>query len=164
MLPERKNPRLKNYDYGSKGAYFLTLCSKGKTNVFSQIVGRGILDAPEVRLTEYGKCVDDTIKYLSEHRNDIAVEKYVIMPNHLHLLVSIVGEKGGASGMPRPTNEMIPEFVSSLKRFTNKKCGVDLWQVGYHDHIVRDGADYSLRWRYIDDNPRRWTEDNYYCE
>jgi hypothetical protein len=54
--------------------------------------------------------------------------------------------------MPRPTNAMIPKLISSIKRFTNKQAGFDLWQTSYHDHIIRDEADYRRIWQYIDDN------------
>ena len=68
----------------------------------------------------------------------------------------------GASRMPRPTNQVIPMFVSSLKRFTNRKTGVDLWQKSYHDHIIRNEQDFLQVWQYIDDNPAQWLEDCYY--
>ena len=164
-LPKRKANRLTGYDYSGSGTYFLTLCSKRKQHLFSHIVGRGILDAPELQLTECGKCIDETLTYLAEHNESIDVEKYVIMPNHVHLLVSVGGGNGGASGMPRPTmNALIPKFVSSLKRFTNKQCGAELWQNGYYDHIIRDENDYLSRWRYIDENPLKWTQDEYFDE
>ena len=63
--------------------------------------------------------------------------------------------------MPRPTNAVIPKLVSSLKRFSNRKAGIDLWQSGYYDHIIRDDEDFLCRWRYIDNNPAAWLEDEY---
>lgn len=64
---------------------------------------------------------------------------------------------------PRPTNALIPQFLSSLKRYTNRKAGRALWQTGYHDHIVRDEADYQRVWSYIETNPAKWEEDLYYA-
>ena len=49
-----------------------------------------------------------------------------------------------------------------LKRMTNRTCGVPLWQRGYHDHVVRNEADYLRIWNYIDANPAKWAEDKYY--
>ena len=59
---------------------------------------------------------------------------------------------------------MIPKLVSSLKRFTNRKTGTELWQSGYYDHIIRDDEDFIRRWRYIDSNPAAWLEDEYFPE
>ena len=159
--------RLLGWDYSQYGCYFLTICIKGRKPILSKIVGRGILDAPEIRLTEYGRFVHQTIEYLAANNRDISIHNWVVMPNHLHILLSIVADGScvcGASGMPRPTNAVIPKLVSSLKRFTNRKAGIDLWQTGYYDHIIRDDLDFIRRWRYIDNNPAAWLEDEYYSE
>lgn len=55
-----------------------------------------------------------------------------------------------------------PRVVAALKRFTNQEAGCKLWQTSYYDHIIRDEADYTARYNYILDNPRRWAEDEYY--
>ena len=165
MLPVRKRMRMSCWDYSNVGCYFLTLCSKDRKPMFSCIVGRGILDAPEVQLTSYGKCIYDALSYLSENNEAFELHNWVIMPNHVHILVSITNEQeclDGASGMPRPTNARIPKFISSLKRYTNKQTGVDLWQVSYYDHIIRDDEDFLRRWQYIDNNPSVWLDDDYY--
>ena len=49
-----------------------------------------------------------------------------------------------------------------MKRFTNKETGLSLWQASFHDHVIRDEHDYLSRWQYIDDNPAKWAEDEYY--
>ena len=165
-LPKRKRTRLEGYDYGQNGVYFLTLCSKDKEHILSHIVGRGILDAPDIELSAYGRCVEAALGFIHEHNPDIMIDKYVIMPNHVHLLVKVLQTEdgaGGASGKPRPTEAAIPKLVSSLKRYTDRMCGAKLWQTGYYDHIVRDEQDYQTRWKYIDGNPARWAEDEY-CE
>ena len=112
--PKRKHVRLKDYDYSQNGMYFLTLCAKDKAPIFSKIVGRGLLDAPEIQLTEAGRCVQDAMIYLAEHDPAIQIEAAVIMPNHVHILLSIQAAKSGASGRPRPT-EMRSEICVLLK-------------------------------------------------
>jgi REP element-mobilizing transposase RayT len=93
----------------------------------------------------------------------MSVEKYVIMPNHVHLLIIIEDEvNGGASRMPRPTEKRIPRFISSMKRYTNKISKYALWQDGYYDHVIRDENDFLAHWKYIDDNPAKWAQDKYY--
>ena len=160
--PVRKQIRLKGYDYNQNGVYFLTLCAKGRTPIFSKIVGRGLLDAPEVQLTEAGRCVQETMIYLTEHDPALHIEASVIMPNHVHILLAIRAREGGASGRPRPTEMRVPKFVSSLKRYTNRLCARPLWQTSYHDHIIRDDNDFLNHWTYIDQNPARWSDDEYY--
>lgn len=63
----------------------------------------------------------------------------------------------------RPT-ALIPRVVAAMKRFTNQKAGCKLWQTSYYDHIIRDEADYTARYNYILDNPRRWAEDEYFTQ
>ncbi|MDD6161159.1 MAG: hypothetical protein PUB51_08550, partial [Oscillospiraceae bacterium] len=89
--------------------------------------------------------------------------KYVIMPNHVHLIVRITVRENGAPGSSRPT-QMIPRVITTLKRFSNRDTGMDLWQSTYHDHIIRNEADYLRIWNYIDTNPARWQEDRYFEE
>jgi len=183
-LEERKHPRLKGYDYSNNGKYFLTLCAKDRRSIFGKIgpvgrgipdapfpgtetepeidpVGRGILDAPFVQLSEYGKNVINAIEFINKQNDKPHIDKYVIMPNHVHLIVTVNFENG-ASGKPRPTNAAIPKIISSIKRFTNKQAGFEIWQTSYHDHIIRNEADYRRIWQYIDENPAKWEEDKYY--
>ncbi len=143
---------------------------------------RQTINAPYVELSEYGRNLCDAIDYADEHNAQIAVVNYIVMPNHAHLLVVIDGASGtvgdgasgtvgdgasgtvgdGASGKPRPTNALIPKLISSIKRYTNKQAGFDMWQTSYHDHIIRNKADYQRIWQYIDENPSKWDEDCYF--
>ena len=159
--PIRKQTRLQKFNYSESGAYFLTICTQNKEHLLSDVrVGAGVLDGPEIRLTEFGKYVDAQIAEIDRVYTDISIDRYVIMPNHVHLLISICAD--GPSGTPAPTNARIPTLVSVFKRFTNQKCGIPLWQRSYHDHIIRDEADYQKHWQYIDTNPIKWSEDEYY--
>ena len=87
-LLNRKHPRMKNFDYSENGYYFLTVCVKEKKEILCNIVGRGVLDTPNVILTEEGKIVEKYIHSINNVKN-VVVEKYVIMPNHIHLLLHI---------------------------------------------------------------------------
>ena len=165
MKKNRKLPRLEGYDYSSNGMYFVTICVKDMKCILSSIVGSGALDAPQVRLTKYGTYVEEEIVKMNNIYEDIKTEKYAIMPNHVHLLVSI-SDNGvdGASGAPLPTNSKLSRYIGTLKRFTNKKIGKNIWQTGFYDHIIRDETDYQTRWQYIDENPKKWLigKDEYY--
>lgn len=166
-LPERKRTRLKGYDYSRAGVYFLTLCAAERRCLFAQVrAGGGVPDAPRVILTKYGMAVKERLEEMDRVYGYVALLKYVIMPNHVHILLQVTD---GPSRTPAPAerdcaNQTIPAFVSALKRMTNRVCGVPLWQRGYHDHIVRNEADYLRIWQYIDNNPSRWAEDKYFTQ
>ena len=162
-LPKRKNLRLENFNYSQGGAYFITVCSKERECMFSRIVGGGILDAPKVELTEAGKIVAETLENYSELHPNVEISDCVIMPNHIHLIV-FLSDICGPSGMPAPTDAAIPKLVSSVKRFSNKRYGQNMFQRGYYDHIIRDENDYLIRAKYISDNPAKWLEDEYFHE
>jgi len=127
-------------------------------------VGGGVLDAPCTELSKAGKEIEFRLAEMDQMYKGISLLHYVIMPNHIHLLLHL---ENGPSGTPAPTprqraNDTVPAFVSTLKRMTNKVCGRNLWQRGYYDHIVRNDADYLRIWKYIDTNPAKWAEDKYY--
>ena len=161
-LPKRKPTRLKNYDYGSEGAYFITICTKNKQKILCDIVGGGAHDSPKNILSNKGKIVE---KYIISTNNipEITVDKYVIMPNHIHLLLSVKNENG-TSKAPSPTNNLIPHCVSTLKRFVNNEIGENIWQRSFHDHIIRGENDYLKILSYIENNPQKWNEDCFYIE
>ena len=162
-LPKRKPNRLKDYDYDREGAYFITMCTQDRKCLLSHIVGGGAYDAPENELTNIGKIVEKYI--LSGNRMDrITVEKYVIMPNHIHLLLIVDMDKNGTSRAPSPTNAVIPHFVSALKRFSNRDIGKNIFQRSYHDHVIRNQQDYQKIWEYIDNNPKQWELDCFYMK
>ena len=166
-LPKRKDLRLKKYDYSSKGAYFVTICTKDRKRILSDIikpsVGVGALDdpsTPQIKLTEIGKTAE---KYLLSSQNipGVKIAGYVIMPDHIHAIIFLYPDEyatreNGSSRAPTPTNEMLPHIVSTFKRFCNKEIGDDIFQRGYSEHIVRDREDYETRRKYVYENPRRW--------
>ena len=190
-LAKRKRQRLREFSYSETAAYFITvICSKREhllgridplNNVLRKPVRGGVPDAPRpeisnraeitIELSGIGKIVDEKIREMDEKFPGVSIDHFVIMPNHVHLLLS-VDETCGASRTPPPTvvnsrnnqrsNETIPQFVSYLKRSTNKESGLKIWQRGYHDHVIRDSHDYQIRWKYLTDNPSRWAEDEYY--
>lgn len=157
----RKNNRLSNFDYSKNGCYFITICVKDRKNILSQIVGDGVLDVPTIKLSEYGKIVNDTILEMNNYYNTFTVKEYVIMPNHIHFIVEIKCSNG-TSRTPSPTNSLLAQFVSTFKRFVHKKCGNQIFQRSYYDHIIRDDEDYLKISRYILENPVKFKEDKYY--
>ncbi len=164
-FPKRKLTRLKDYDYSSPGAYFVTICAKERRRIFSKIiVGTGVLDGPQNILTRYGEIADKHLCNMRAFYNNIRIDNYVIMPNPIHLLIQITEKvtSNGPSGTPVPTNSFIAKFVSTFKRFCNKEYGENIWQYRSHDHIIRREADYLKIWKYIDNNPVTWENDCFY--
>jgi putative transposase len=158
----RKHPRLHGYDYNQEGIYFLTFCTANRAKTLSSVVGRDDLGTPAVvALTGIGRIVEKNIGLISKFYPDAVVDNYVIMPNHVHLIIRLSSLPEGAPRSSRPT-ERIPRIISAIKRFTNKEAGMNLWQVSYHDHIIRDESDYLTRYQYIDNNAAKWVEDEYY--
>ncbi len=159
----RKQVRLAEYDYSNDGSYFITICSKEHRCIFSHIVGDGVLDVPLCRLTDYGKLAEKTLLEVTRHYENVTLDSYVIMPNHIHLLLTF----RGTSRTPSPTtcgraSASVPSFISTWKRFANKAAGADLFQRSYYDHIIRDEMDFVTRLRYIEENPLRWQKDELY--
>ena len=164
-FPERKSTRLKNFDYSTTGAYFITLCTLNRQRMLSRIVGGDVLDAPQgVELLPYGKVADKYIKEINSHSDVVTVEKYVIMPNHIHIMLFV--NESGASRTSPPTRQhsAVSQFVSTLKRFCNKEYGKNIWQRHYYDHIIRNRDDYDEHIKYIHENPIRWYYDDLYVE
>ena len=161
-LPNRRPNRLPYFDYSTPGAYFITICTDGRIPCLGHIVGGGAFDAPIVRLSKYGEVVRKHI--LSGNRiPSITVDKFIIMPNHIHLIL-FVDETActGTSRAPSPTNAVIPHFVSTLKRFCHRDIGKTIFQRSYHDHVIRNEASYLKIWQYIDNNPALWQEDCFF--
>ena len=156
----RKPTRLKEFDYSNNGVYFVTVCSKDRKPIFSRIVGDGDLDVPKVLLSNYGNKIKNNLEYMNKIYNHIEINNYVIMPNHIHILINV--SASGMSGSPSPTNEVIPSFIGTLKRFVNKEVGENIFQRSYNDHIIRNERDYLEHYTYIENNPIRWELDELY--
>ena len=157
-LPQRKRTRLAGYSYSSPGYYFITVCVEDMRLLLGRVVGGDLITPPRVALTWAGRIVEDAIRG-ADRVKDVRVDKYVVMPNHLHFI--LVVSPDASSGHTR-NNELIPRWVSGLKRVCENKIGQDIFQRGYHDHIIRNDRQYRLIWYYIDGNPARWKEDKFF--
>ena len=161
MEGNRKSLRLENFDYNSPGSYFITICTQNRAPILGRIVGGGALDAPFVELSDAGIAVQTHIERINLVYSNLTVDKYVIMPNHIHMILTVT-EHSGTSRAPSPTNAIIPHAISTLKRFVGKDLGISIFQRSFHDHIIRNRADYLEIWHYIDTNPLRWESDEFY--
>lgn len=182
-LRTRKPNRLKNYDYSAPGCYFITICVKERAPLFwthdVPRVGADIIrpHTPDLLqqsgtnkcdcggstrpfvLSRYGKIVEQAILQVPNYYPNVTLNKYVIMPNHVHILLSLVVSDGRMVSAP---TKSIGTIIGQMKRSVSKMAGFSLWQKGFHDHIVRNRADYLRVWNYIENNPTCWEEDCYY--
>ena len=174
-LQKRVHPRLKEYDYSTPGSYFITICTDKRKCILSSIfytektdnisVGQGLAPAENVvvDLSNYGKVAEKYLLDLQDRFNNISIDSYAIMPNHIHFILSIF-DTAGAS--PRPT---VTDIVCAYKSLTTKKCkdfGLKgkLFQNSFYDHIIRNQQDYDECSIYIQNNPLKWSLDELFIE
>ncbi len=162
-LPKRKHPRLKEYDYSTAGAYFITICTQNKKCLLSRIVGRGLAPA-ENHYTPYGQIAEKQLFALENRYPGVEVARYVIMPNHIHMILLIEEATAGAS--PRPT---VMDVVCTYKSLTTRECKKvqpieKLFQTSFYEHVIRGREDYDEIAKYIQENPAKWQLDKLYKE
>ena len=127
----------------------------------SNVVGVGVPDDPKkihIKLTTYGEIIEKQIKDINKIYNDIRIENYIIMPNHVHMIIELTRQENGSSRTPTPTNAKIPIIVSTLKRLTNKEIENKIWQRNYYEHIIRNEKEYYEIIKYMQNNPIRWIQ------
>lgn len=159
----RRSIRLKNYDYSSAGAYFVTVCVNERWNLF------GGIENGKMALSAAGEVARFTWNDLTRHNANILLDEFIIMPNHMHGII-IIKDSVGAGSKPAPTHGL-PEIVRQFKTFsakrinqTRKISGRSVWQRNYYEHIVRDDTDLNRIREYIVNNPVKWLEDEYYVQ
>ena len=158
-LPKRKSTRLKNFDYSSTGAYFVTICTKDRKMLFAP-VGADSISA---------RMIERTFLETIEKYNGVDSPIYVVMPNHFHAIITI----SRADIESAPT---LSEIVQSFKRYSTieytkmVKKGIlppfdkQIWQRSFYDHIIRNRDDYNEVFKYIYENPIRWYYDELYTK
>ncbi|MBE6535100.1 MAG: transposase [Ruminococcaceae bacterium] len=168
-FPERKLLRLKNFDYSTAGAYFITICTHSRKCTLSRVVG-AIHESPEIKLTDYGKIAENVIRNIPERYN-ITVDTYVIMPNHIHLIIGIADsdELRAIRESPLRCRSIVSKSIGYIKMNISKEINrqfgdTAIWQRGFHDHIIRDRQDYEKITKYIYENPLIWEYDRLYVE
>ena len=161
-LRNRKSIRLKQYDYSSQGMYFITICVKNRECILSKInckQGVGVDDHVDpIKLQTCGKIVQEKIKNINYAYENVMVNQYVIMPNHIHMLIEIK-EKDRKNGSMRASAPTIPQIVNALKGLITKQIGFSIFQRNYYEHIVRNEKEYLKIQEYIKNNPLNWEED-----
>ena len=159
-FPKRKPNRLKAFDYSQPNAYFITICTHNKKLLFWEDVGASIARPEKPKLSFYGSVVEEAILNIPKVYSMVSVDNFVIMPNHIHLLLQIHSDSSGRA-MLAPTISVV---VQQMKGYVTKIIGKSVWQKLFHDHVIRDEAGYLKIWNYIEGNPSKWEEDCFYVK
>lgn len=161
----RKLPRLQDYDYATPGAYFITICTHNKQCIFGRIVSSRDGDV-SLRYSQIGNIAKQELLNIESHYPNVKLDNWVIMPNHIHLLIRIKERIN-----PFPTKKSdIPNVVGKYKAAVTRAVGnafmhsEKIWQSSFYDHIIRNEDDYLSIWQYISGNPSKWLDDRFYCE
>jgi REP element-mobilizing transposase RayT len=155
FMQTRKSLRLPDYAYNQNGAYFVTICTKDKQYLFWK---ERVMCENAIPLSPVGRLVDEEIQRMSTIYPAVSVDCYVIMPNHVHLIIRI-DTPGNDETVPT-----LSRIVKQFKGAATKRCGFPLWQRSYYDHVIRDDADYQIKQTYLSANPFHWREDEFYEE
>ena len=167
-MPARKPNRLINFDYSTEGAYFITICTHQRRKILSHIRVGAIHESPAIRLSKIGSIVEEQILQLSS-RFGIDVAKYVIMPNHIHLILVIDDLERAIRESPLQKRSILSKVIGYLKMNVSKEVhrnspNLLIWQRSFHDHVIRDAKDYNEIATYIEANPLNWEADCFYGE
>jgi len=181
-IHHRKSIRLKGYDYSRAGLYYITICVQNRKHLFGRVENKKMI------FSEAGEMIENQWLALTQRFPKIQLHEYIIMPNHFHSILEIIGTKTteGASlilapdnekGQPQgiaPTNKTIGDIIGAFKSITTneyiknvkannwQRFDRRLWQRNYWERIIRDEKAYDNISDYIIDNPKNWNEDKFY--
>ena len=169
-LPKRKQIRVKDYDYSAPGAYFITICTTDREKILwsccrgelcsiknenrLESVGADIIRPQDTPLSYAGAIVEKSVLQIPEHYGNISVDKYCIMPDHVHIILSIRTDEDGRM-ISAPTVSMV---VGSMKRWVSKQLGRSIWQKSFYEHTIRNQQDYDEIWKYMENNPLKYIQ------
>lgn len=143
--PKRKPIRIENYDYSTPGAYFITACVQNR----KPILWNAEAATGCSRLSPIGTLVETAILQIPEHYPMISVDIYCVMPDHIHMLLSIHTDEDGRQ-IAAPTMSTV---IGHMKRWVSMQIGHSIWQKSFYDHVIRTQQSYDKIWEYIENNP-----------
>ena len=172
MFHHRRSICLKNYDYAQSGAYFITVCTRNRENLFGEIVDG------EMHVNHFGsivrKCWDD----LPHHYSGVELDAFVVMPNHVHAIIMVLEDAenpvGAIHESPLPSTDkrimrrrmLVPKIIGRFKMNSAKRInqmrgteGGPVWQRNYFEHVIRDEKSLNKIREYILTNSQRWELD-----
>jgi putative transposase len=169
-LPSRRSVRLPEFDYAKVGMYFVTICAFERRCIFGEICGNKTVLSP------IGQIISACWIEIPQHFPHAKIETYVVMPNHLHGIVTIHSKRVDANpqaktataieSIGKPTPGSIPTIIRSFKAAASKRARESeyakvesIWQRGYYEHVLRNTKEYVEITNYILQNSARWADD-----
>lgn len=169
----RRSIRLPDFDYAGFGAYFVTLCTGSRQCYFGDVTGDG------VQLNDNGKTVADCWMAIPGHMPNVELDAFIVMPNHLHGILWIMGANSpatmratpwvaptdGTAARPGPAQGSLGAVIGAFKSVTAKRLRDNpdlpsrLWQRNYYEEIIGDDEALNRIREYIQTNPSRWPDD-----
>jgi putative transposase len=175
----RRSIRLKGYVYSQPGYYFVMICVRNSTVPLSEIFD------DRIQLTPFGFIIDQEWNNISAVYQNVQVDEYIIMPNHFHGILQIKAPDtknnvGAIHELPLrdvpPHNipkrkQLLPKLIGRFKMCSAKRInqiidlsGTPFWQRNYYDRIIRDAQELYNTRQYIQNNPLKWNQDDYYVQ
>jgi len=163
--------RLNEFDYSQPSFYFITVCSHNRENILGEIENSRMV------LSVSGMIVFDCWKALPQHYPHILLDYFIVMPNHIHGIISFTDTDNplvGAGQRPAqsfsfPMKYGLSEVIRNFKSFSAREInrtrhtpGITVWQREFHDRVVRNGKELEAIRDYIADNPKKWSKDAEY--
>lgn len=146
-LPIRKKIRLENYDYSNEEMYFITICIKDRIELLGKIN-----KANHIKLTDDGIVVEQYLKEINKIYKNVTIDEYVIMPNHVHMIL-VINSKNEVT---------VSRIIKQYKMYISKKIGYSIWQKSFYEHIIRNEKEYWKIKEYIRNNIINWKDDKYF--
>ncbi|MFH2138527.1 MAG: transposase [Candidatus Omnitrophota bacterium] len=166
----RKNNRLKHCDYTLNGYYYVTICTDGRKEWLGNVIN------DQIQINLYGRICQQTWLDLPTHYNNLSIDTFILMPNHIHGILIIdnfnkrVNPRGRVTNPPLQVNNnksySLSEIIRGFKTFSSKQINITIktgnkfkWQRSFHDHIIRNDKSLNNIREYIINNPAAWAED-----
>ncbi len=180
-MKNRKRNRMKGFDYSSNNIYFVTICVQNRECCFGYVgTGRDLsvhhpenhhpenqmvdLFMMQMNLNVIGEIVQAKINWLQEQYKYVIIHNYVVMPNHVHIVIEIDSIKVKDSSVKiKSLSSLIGAFKTVSSKFIHQQ-GLEsfAWQRSFHDHIIKNEKAYDNIMNYIDLNPQKWNQDTFY--
>ena len=173
-FPQRKSIRLKGYDYSQNGYYFITVCTKNRECLF------GNISDGKMVLNNYGNIAYSEIINTNNVRPNVEIKNHIVMPNHIHIIIAIVGAycirpndtqitksdnqnkidiADVCNASLRSPSQSVGSIIRGIKGSISKQCGFSVFQHSYHDHIIHNEKSYQKIYEYVENNSLRWELD-----
>ena len=169
-----KSTRLKDFDYASNGAYFVTMCTKNRECHFGHVING------EIKLSDMGKIVEQCWDTITNHFTNVVLDEFIVMPNHVHGVIIIDNDRNQIHDcrdvacnvstktiMSRisPKSYSLSTIVRSFKSAVSRWCHQNdfeyfAWQPRFYEHVIRNDEELNRIRQYIINNPVQWELDD----